>query len=108
MLLPEALSGQATIVELLESLNWLFHRPQVHEAVPPWMRDLKAELSKLDDWNKAKIEDKLRAFQKRLGLKAREFFHPLRIFVTGRISGPPLPLIMEVLGKEEIISRLVD
>ncbi|HOM98075.1 MAG TPA: glutamate--tRNA ligase [Acetomicrobium sp.] len=105
-LLPEAISNQATLTELFESLNWLLTRPKKPEAPPEWLMYLVNELHSLKEWKQDEIEKLLRAFQKRHGLKAREFFHPLRICITGAHSGPPLPLIMEVLGKEEVLFRL--
>ncbi len=42
------------------------------------------------------------------GLKPRDIFMPLRLLLTGRSSGPPLPYIMYILGREESIRRLRD
>jgi lysyl-tRNA synthetase class I len=43
---------------------------------------------------------------KERGLRGREFFHPLRLALTGEDSGPPLTLLMRVLGREETKARL--
>ncbi len=43
---------------------------------------------------------------KEKGLKPREIFRPLRLILTGKPSGPPLPYIVHILGKEESIRRL--
>lgn len=40
------------------------------------------------------------------GLKPREILMPLRVALTGRDKGPPLPYLMVVLGKEECLNRL--
>jgi len=57
-------------------------------------------------WDKEEIERVLKAFQRKLGIKAKEFFHPIRMAITGSHWGPPLPLVMEVLGKDEVLFRL--
>jgi len=43
---------------------------------------------------------------KALGLKAGEILMPVRLALTGRRSGPPLPYVLFVLGKEECLRRL--
>ncbi|OFW57802.1 MAG: glutamate--tRNA ligase [Candidatus Solincola sediminis] len=40
------------------------------------------------------------------GLKAREVLMPVRVALTGKDKGPPLPYLLVVLGLEESISRL--
>lgn len=105
-LLPEALSDQATIIEVFDSLIWLFMRPQKSDEMPLWMEELAKELSGVGRWDKEEIERVLKAFQRKLGIKAKEFFHPIRMAITGSHWGPPLPLVMEVLGKDEVLFRL--
>jgi nondiscriminating glutamyl-tRNA synthetase len=43
---------------------------------------------------------------KDLGIKGKHLFMPVRAALTGRSKGPDLPLLMEVLGKDEVIKRL--
>jgi lysyl-tRNA synthetase class I len=40
------------------------------------------------------------------GLKGKEFFHPLRLALTGQESGPALPLLMAALGRDETLRRI--
>ncbi|MHB9154500.1 MAG: glutamate--tRNA ligase, partial [Endomicrobiales bacterium] len=40
------------------------------------------------------------------GLKAGQVFHPWRVAVSGRTTGPSLFHMMEVLGKQETVRRI--
>ncbi len=44
--------------------------------------------------------------RKETGVGGRKFYHPLRVALTGRGSGPDLVSFSEIMGKEEIINRL--
>ena len=44
--------------------------------------------------------------QKKRGKKGRELFHPLRLALTGRESGPEMAGLVERMGKERAIHRL--
>jgi glutamyl/glutaminyl-tRNA synthetase len=39
-------------------------------------------------------------------LKTSQVFHPIRIAIAGKMSGPSLFHMMEILGKEEVINRI--
>lgn len=39
-------------------------------------------------------------------IKGRGFFHPLRAALTGRLAGPDLAVVAEVVGREVILKRL--
>ncbi|HUH66041.1 MAG TPA: glutamate--tRNA ligase, partial [Syntrophales bacterium] len=43
--------------------------------------------------------------RKRTGLKSKELFLPIRAAVTGRTSGPELPKVFAILGKESVLLR---
>lgn len=47
-----------------------------------------------------------RDFTGELGFKAGQVFHPLRVAISGRTNGPSLFHIMELLGKDKVISRI--
>jgi glutamyl-tRNA synthetase len=40
------------------------------------------------------------------GKKGRDLFHPLRLAITGRDSGPAMAGLIERVGKESVIRRL--
>ena len=44
--------------------------------------------------------------QKETGYKGKNLFMPIRVVLTGTVHGPDLPLIMKILGKQTILSRI--
>jgi glutamyl-tRNA synthetase len=40
------------------------------------------------------------------GKKGRELFHPLRLALTGRESGPEMAPLLAAMGKERAVRRL--
>ncbi|MBM4387585.1 MAG: glutamate--tRNA ligase [Deltaproteobacteria bacterium] len=71
--------------------------------------DLKKYLEEFDDvkcWELKEIEEHLRSFCERNGLKTGDFFMVLRIILTGRRTSPPLIESMEVLGRTMAVQRI--
>lgn len=48
----------------------------------------------------------IKALEQRTGLHGRVLFHPIRVALTGEMSGPELRLLLSILGKEECLRRL--
>ncbi|MFZ5966818.1 MAG: glutamate--tRNA ligase [Bacillota bacterium] len=44
--------------------------------------------------------------QKETGIKGKNLFMPIRVLLTGAVHGPDLPLIIKILGKQNILSRI--
>lgn len=44
--------------------------------------------------------------QKETGIKGQNLFRPVRVLLTGSSHGPDMPLIIKVLGKQNILSRI--
>jgi glutamyl-tRNA synthetase len=64
-------------------------------------------LAATTDWTTEAIEEALRAkLVEELGLKPRHAFGPVRVAVTGRRISPPLFESLELLGRQETLSRL--
>ncbi len=57
-------------------------------------------------WSGEVLEKEARDFCNKNSVKVGDYFMILRIAVTGRSATPPLWDVMEVLGKEETLSRL--
>ena len=51
-------------------------------------------------------ELKLEEIQKEEKIKGKMLFMPSRIMITGEMHGPDLTLIMDVLGKDEVLNRI--
>jgi len=67
---------------------------------------LAAELEPLASWSGEALKSALQSLGKKLGLKGRELFQPVRVALTGRTHGPELPLLAELLGRERCLARL--
>ncbi len=78
------------------------------EYVPDLMEKLKAKLAKLSPFGAENVERTMRALADELGLKTSLVFHPLRVAVSGRMMGPGLFDMVEVLGKDRVLKRIDD
>ena len=65
-----------------------------------------ARLATVDPWAAPTIEEALRALADELGQKPRVAFQPIRLAVTGSRISPGLFESLELLGREETLSRL--
>ena len=61
--------------------------------------ELSDEFDGLKQWTLENIEALMRGYSEKTGVKARAFFMPVRIAMTGRHASPGLFETMEVLGK---------
>ncbi len=52
------------------------------------------------------LEARIRQFVADKGLKNGQVFHPIRVATTGRTEGPTLFLMLEVMGRDTVITRL--
>lgn len=69
-------------------------------------RELASDLAALADWSGEVFKSALQSAGKRLGVKGRELFQPVRAALTGRIHGPELPHVALALGRERCVKRL--
>lgn len=106
LLINEILGDVPFINDICTKLSFLVEVPEC-DVNFSWSREIVASLSGLTDWTPENVNTLLRTFMKSRNLKGREFFHPLRIILTGQESGAPLPLIMYILGRDECIRRLM-
>lgn len=66
---------------------------------------LRAEFGKIENWNVGEIESNLKALAQKLGCKTGDLVHPARVAVSGRSVGPSLYHMLEVMGKERVLTR---
>lgn len=64
------------------------------------------KIESLDCLNAEKCQQILKEIQKEEKIKGKMLYMPTRIMITGEMHGPDLTLIMDVLGKDEVLSRL--
>lgn len=65
-----------------------------------------AQCARSLDWNDQSWRALTTALKDSTGRKGRELFHPLRLALTGRDSGPEMAGLLERMGKDRAIERL--
>lgn len=104
VLIGDLLDEHPLTEELEQALAFLVERPTGERM--EWMPILASALGKLEPWTEEELNGLLRAFMRERGMRGKEFFHPLRLLLTGRERGAALPLVLLALGREEVVSRL--
>ena len=64
------------------------------------------ECNAISDWNSDSINNLLEQTQKKLGIKGKDLYFPLRTALYGSPKGPDIPLISLILGKSLTLDRL--
>lgn len=64
---------------------------------------LKNESREIDE---LVFRDMAMSMMKEIGVKGKNFFLPLRIAITGRVSGPEIYFILPLIGKEKALKRV--
>ncbi|MHB1100614.1 MAG: glutamate--tRNA ligase [Burkholderiales bacterium] len=67
--------------------------------------ELIARLSNIA-WTREMLAQTLKAFASENGMKLGKIAMPLRIMVTGETHTPPIDAVLELLGREEVLSRM--
>jgi glutamyl-tRNA synthetase len=104
-----------TLVELLDGARFLFAaRPLPMDAKAQeilgkgreHLPQLIARLEGVADWSAAAAEAAVRAYAEETGAKLGQVAQPLRAALTGRGTSPGIFDVLEVLGRDESLSRL--
>jgi glutamyl-tRNA synthetase len=69
------------------------------------VKDAAAAVEKLD-WSDEPWRALTNAVKESTGKKGRELFHPLRLALTGRESGPEMAPLLSAMGKDRALRRL--
>jgi len=106
-----------TLVELLDGAMFLFaERPLAMDAKAVEILSkshdvllaLLPRLEALDPWSAAMTEAAVRAYAEETGAKLGQVAQPLRAALTGRATSPGIFDVLQVLGRDESLSRLRD
>lgn len=99
-----------------EQGKFLFHAPTSYDestANKKWNDDAvrvisgyKEELTKLASFDATTAKSTLENVTAALGIGTGKIMQALRLSITGAGAGPDLMVIMEIIGKEEVISRI--
>lgn len=78
-----------------------------NKSVGDKLKELVLRLQDLEIFDKETTEKVYRDYAEEVGVKAGELIHPTRLALTGRTVSPGLFEIMEIMGKDECIKRMV-
>jgi glutamyl-tRNA synthetase len=76
------------------------------ENAAPLLEAVAAELDSLEKWSAGGIKDAIKRAGAREGAKGKALFMPVRAAVTGEVHGPDLATIIEIRGRDDIVSIL--
>jgi len=83
-----------------------FRKKIQKEGVKEILEQLKTLFSELEPFSEKTAEEAVHAFMQETGLGFGAVMAPLRIAVTGTQAGPDLFPMLDVLGKDRVLSRL--
>jgi glutamyl-tRNA synthetase len=86
-----------------EAKEFIFENPQRKEVIKLFYEKLKKLEGELSQESFKKL---VKEVGKELGVKGKNLFMPIRIGLTGKTSGPELPILAELLGKERTLKRI--
>jgi glutamyl-tRNA synthetase len=104
-----------TLLELAQGAEFLYTDgkreldPQAEKLLGPEQRALVSQLIaafEASDWTAHALEEKTRAFAEAKSLKLGQVAQPIRAALTGKAASPPVFAMLEVLGREESLTRL--
>ena len=70
------------------------------------LKETSVRLKDLGDFAAAALEKFARDLAAEKGLKNSQVFHPIRVAVSGRTTGPSLFHMMEFMGRDKVIDRI--
>ncbi|MCT4606244.1 MAG: glutamate--tRNA ligase [Marinisporobacter sp.] len=76
------------------------------EHLPHLLEVFTQKVSEAENIDETFGKTALKAIQKETGYKGKNLFMPIRVALTGEVHGPDLNLMMKVLGKQNILSRI--
>jgi glutamyl-tRNA synthetase len=105
-----------TVEEFADAAVYFFRRieppaelKQQHysAAIKPALIDLQQRLAAVE-WNRAKINEAIKAVVAQHQLKLPKIAMPLRVMVTGTAHTPSIDATLELIGREEVLARLAE
>jgi glutamyl-tRNA synthetase len=103
-----------TTVELAQAAMLFYRQPQadaalstqhITEAIMPALKEFTAACETVE-WNKAAIAAMLKEVLAKHALKMPQLAMPLRLLLTGQLQTPSIDAVIELFGREVVLSRL--
>ena len=76
------------------------------ETAPAVLKMFRDELEALDEVTAETVQPLFKKIQKGLKVKGKFVYMPIRVAVTGVMHGPDLNVIVALMGRDKVISRL--
>lgn len=76
------------------------------EDVPALLQGFAKELDQLENFDQKTIHETVQQFVATQEIGFGKLMMPVRLAMVGSLQGPDVPLLMEMLGKEEVLRRL--
>lgn len=76
------------------------------EHVKALLTLFKEKISVLDPLTAEGVKLVLKDIQKETGYKGKQLFMPVRVGVTGQVHGPDIAVLIDIIGKENTVTRL--
>jgi len=70
------------------------------------LKEIRERIEKMSDYTKEELDKLFRAYAEEKGLKTSLVFHSVRVAVSGRLAGPGLFEMIELLGKDRVLKRI--
>ncbi len=114
-LLKELIVRSVTINELFEHSKFIYmdtytpldkNEKNIIIKSIAYKKEIISILSNIIDWKSQEIEKKIKDFITKKQIPFKFIGQPLRLLITHRLNSPSIVLIMEFLGKNEVIKRL--
>jgi glutamyl-tRNA synthetase len=99
-----------TVPQIAETAKifYVYEKPdtsKIPEAAKPALKALQAKLA-TTPWDRKSLGAAVSEVVKAAGLKMPELAMPARLLITGRTQTPSLDAVLELLGRETVLSRL--
>ncbi|MBU0701133.1 glutamate--tRNA ligase [bacterium] len=78
------------------------------DGVKEILTETKRVLETLKMFDHSTIEEAIRTMAERLGIKAGDIIHPLRVVLTGKKVSPGIFEVAALLGQERVVQRISD
>ena len=105
LLLRPNLERLADFGDWLEVLHGEIDPPELSHEERLMVKDAAAIAEKLD-WSREPWRALTEELKRSSGKKGRELFHPLRLALTGRDSGPEMAGLVALMGRDRTVKRL--
>lgn len=109
---PQLICG----AQLAELAHVVFEKPrELEEEAKEVMKDptisntlriFKEEIESVDELNQENVKVILKNTQTKAQVKGKMLYMPLRIALTSQVHGPDFVILVTLLGKKEVVSRL--